>query len=371
MRLKNSLGLGLALGLSTVLVTGCGGSDNSTPAPANPVVTEFIVIPSGGSSSVSVKRVNQNGTTTDVGNTNTGTTPVMVKTHPSAPFVYVANGTDDTISAFSMGTNGTLTEIAGSPFATTGGLRTLGIHPAGGFLYAAGTNQVSTFAVAQNGALSNRVDTALPNGSASTAPMVFYTNPSAQELLVIASGTGANASLNHFQVNANGSLSAGGSIQSVGTSFDGLTTHPNGFLVATRETANANESQVVSFNISNQALPVETAAVNLAFDSGGVVGGNNGNLYVGSDSSNQVAGFSLNQNGAFTALSGSPFAIDHVSNFVALDRTQTLLFAVSNLPAAVSAFGFNGNGGLIKADGSPFSGGLVAPFLPDFVVFTN
>lgn len=369
MRLKKSLGLGLAL--TSVFITGCGSSNTFNPAPPNPVSTEFIVVPSGGSSSVSVKRVNlADGTTTDVGNTNVGLTPVMVKTHPGAPFVYVANGTDDTISAFSMSTSGTLTEIAGSPFATTGGLRSLGIHPGGGFLYAAGSAQVSTFTVGQDGALSARTDVALPNGGASTSPMVFYNNPSSQLLLIIAAG-GANASLNHFNVNANGSLSAGGSIQSVGTSFDGLTTHPNGFLVATRETANANESQVVSFNISNQALPVETSTANLAFDCGGVVGTSNGGLYVGSDSSNQLAGFSLNQNGAFAALNGSPYTIDHVSNFVALDPTQSLLFAVSNLPAAVSAFGFNGDGSPNKANGSPFSGGLVAPFLPDFVVFTN
>lgn len=372
MNFKNSLALGLTVGLSAVLITGCGSSNSFNPSAPNSIADEFLIIPNGGSSSLSVKRVNlATGATTHLGNTNVGTTPVMVKSHPAAPFIYVANGTDNTISVFSMLVNGDLTEVTGSPFDTSGGVRSLGIDPTGSFLYAAGSNQVSRFTIGQDGGLSGRTDTALPNGGAVTAPMAFYTNPNSQRILVIASGSGANAILNHFQVDANGNLSNGGSITSAGMSFDGLSTHPNGFLVASRETAAANDSQLVAFNISNQALPVEVGTVNLPFDCGGVVSGINGNIYVGSDSSNQLAGFTLNVNGVFSALNGSPYAIDHLSSFVVLDPTQTLLFAISNLPSNASAFGFGTDGSPLKSSVSPFAAGLTAPFLPDFVVFTN
>ncbi|MCA9794808.1 MAG: beta-propeller fold lactonase family protein, partial [Candidatus Eremiobacteraeota bacterium] len=311
----------IALALAGALFfTGC---DDSTDAViignSQNGVIEHIFVPNAGNSNVAVKNLNTaNGATADIVQANAGTTPVMVRTHPNQNLIYVANQGSDNISVFSVGANGLLTAVAGSPFAGPLGVTSIAVDPTGRFLYAAGnTNQIRSFTIGADGSLTNAVNLPLVSVPTQVAPV--FTRTANGLFLNVAGSNGGVASIETFTVNENTGALAANSITNVagGISVDGLSRHPSGtVLVASVEDAGANSSSLLplTVNANGSLTQVNGSAVALAFDCGGNALSGQGVVYVGSDSSNNVAAFTVNgTNGALAALAGSPFAAGQFS----------------------------------------------------------
>lgn len=359
--------------------TGCGSSSEDiiiNNGNTNPVVIEHIVVPNAGSSNVAVKSLNLvDGSTTDVAQAAAGTTPRMVKTHPNQAFAYVSNQTSGDISAYSIAANGTLTPVAGSPFAGPAGAVAVTVDPTGRFLYAAGTgNQIRSYSIDATGGLTNPVN--LPMTSVPTVVAPVFTRTVNGLFLNVAGTNGGVATVETFTVNEQTGALSPNSISSVagGTHVDGLSLHPSGtVLVAAVEdlnTANSSSLLPLTLNANGSLNQVNGSQVPLNFDCGNTAMSVAGTVYIGSDSSNNVAAFTVNgASGATAAIAGSPFAVGQPSDFVVLDPSNTLLYTVDSTGSRLSGFLVGADSSLTLGGGALTGSQMVVPNLPDFARF--
>jgi 6-phosphogluconolactonase len=78
-------------------------------------------------------------------------------------------------------------------------------------------------------------------------------------------------------------------------------------------------------------------------------------VFVALNTVNQIAAFSVDPTtGALSPVPGSPFAAGLAPVFLALDRTQTFLYAMNFFDHSISAYSIAGNGALTQVPGSPF-----------------
>lgn len=375
--MKKTKGFLLACALTgAFLLNGCGDStDLVPPLPDQVVSAERIYIPNSGNSSVVARAVSRSDANlSNIGVSAVGTTPKMVKTHPTQRFIYVANQGSDNISAFAVDDNGGLTPLAGSPFAAPLGVTSIAIDPSGRFLYAAGdVNEIRTYNIGASGGLSNPVSNVLASLPTTVAPV--FTRNAAGLFLNVAGATGGVASVETFTVNENTGALTANSVSTVvgGTSVDGLSLHPTGaVLVASVEDGAASSSSLLPFTVDadGSLTQVNANQTALGFDCGNTAISVAGIVYVGSDNTNSVSAFSMHGGtGALTALAGSPFAIGQLSNFVVVDPGNTLVYAVDAVNSRVSGLGINALGQLAVGAGAPHVDQLVVPNLPDFAAF--
>lgn len=375
--MKKTKGFLIALAIGGALFfNGCGDSTNLVaPLPNQVNPAEHIFVPNAGNSNVASKTISLgDGNVVDVQQIAAGTTPRMVKTHPTQRYIYVANQGSDNISVYLVTNIGGLSQVGGSPFAAPLGVTSITIDPSGRFLYAAGNNnQIRTYAIDANGALSNPTNQAFTSVPTIVAPVFTRT---ANGLFVnFAGANGGAGSIETFSVNeTTGALTANSVANVGGSSVDGLSVHPGGtVLVASVEDNTANSSSLLPLTLgTNGALTaVNGNAVALNFDCGNTALSGQGIVYVGSDSSNNVSAFSVNgTTGALAPIAGSPFAAGQISNWVVLDPRNGLLYAVDAGNSLLSGLLLNTAGGLTVGAGAPNGTQLVAPNLPDFALFS-
>ena len=84
-----------------------------------------------------------------------------------AEFVYVANAGSNNVSAYRIAENGALTPVAGSPFPAGSDPRSLAVDLFGLFVYVANaaSNNVSAYSIGPNGALTPVAGSPFPAGS--------------------------------------------------------------------------------------------------------------------------------------------------------------------------------------------------------------
>jgi len=158
------------------------------------------------------------GALTIIGTSNeaTGNSPVSVDVDPTGQFVYVANEDDATVSTFTIDTTSdtTMGSISGGTTISTGVAGTANPHsvavdPVANFLYVAndGTNDVWTFSIASNGALTLVGTGGILTGTA-TAPRSVAVDPSGTYVYA-ANSAGAPGSVTPFTIGSTGALTIG------------------------------------------------------------------------------------------------------------------------------------------------------------------
>jgi 6-phosphogluconolactonase (cycloisomerase 2 family) len=257
--------------------------------PTNPVETCNVYNGSGTISNV------------DIGN-------VIVTCVQTGQFAYVANQTDDTISAFVIdSTTGALGLVSGSPFAT-GGIApvAVAVDPNGVYLYAVenGSNEVAVFTIdAASGALT------------ATA-------------LAIATGNSPAA----------------------------IAIHPNNQYAYV---ANSADDTLTAYTLSSGvATPISGANYIVGVDPVDVKIDPSGNyLYVANYSDGTVSAFTVDYaTGELTAITGSPFTAGGSGNetvSLAIDPTDTFLYAANLKTATISAFSIGTGTGTLVPTSSP------------------
>ena len=85
-----------------------------------------------------------------------GVGPVSVAMGPKATFAYVVNRGSNDVSAYSIASNGALTPVPGSPFSAGLGPLSVAVDPMAKFAYVANfdSNDISAYSIASNGALT-------------------------------------------------------------------------------------------------------------------------------------------------------------------------------------------------------------------------
>lgn len=185
-------------GVSASSNTG-GGNGTGSPVPTG----------SGGPGGTGSGNSNNNGGTPTGGNGG-GTTPGGGSTDGggsgiTAPtYVYVTSGKGQ-IAAYAIAGDGTATPVSGSPFSARG--KVIAADPQGRFLFGADDNNVSTFSIAADGALSQ-----VSNFTVTTGAPSSYLNTDL-------SGTSLYFSQLAFQANSYLEFAVGGNgaLQQIGT----------------------------------------------------------------------------------------------------------------------------------------------------------
>lgn len=320
------LAMGL-IGLTGLLFLGCGSDDETFTAATAQTIREFIVIPNLGSNTVSVRAIDiGTGATVHVSAQPTGTTPTMVRTHPTRNIFYVTNTGSNNISGFSIDANGGTSNLPGSPFAGPTGSRSVHIHPSGQFVYVAGTNTMQTFQVNQDGSLTSIGTVATPAGATPRNDGGFSSNGQFLHIPV-------NNGVLTFTINQTtgvASTPVNNVIGGIATTND-LSIHPNNtLLLVTCQVAGANNDIIVPFTIG--ANGVLTAGANQVQTSDVGLGqiARNGIYYVGDLNNPLVRGFNVSAAGVLTAITGSPFSTPGGGSQAGLDPTESLVYSAPN-----------------------------------------
>jgi 6-phosphogluconolactonase (cycloisomerase 2 family) len=220
-------------------------------------------------------------------------------------FLYVSNQSD--ISVFSINSvTGSLTAAPGSPFSTGGNSSNFGISlaltPNAKFLYAGngGTNNLSAFSIASNGALTLLAGSPFPVAS---FPTDIKVSPNGQFLYLLFP---FNKTIGIYQIASDGSL-----------------TQINGSPFATT---------------ADQGLDINCAGT-----------------FLFASEFTDVDVFSIAADGTLSPISGSPFGSFSSGGAVALNATDSLLYVSNELNAGLSVFNVAANGSLTAALDSPFT----------------
>ena len=184
--------------------------------------THSLFVPNGNSAgTVSVFTIGSDGSVTGPNGTDAttgGTFPISVALHPSGKFLYAANAGTDNISTFSVGANGALTAV-GSPIAAGSEPHSIIMDWQGRFLY---VTHVSTTCCSWNGTANDTVNafsinsqtgalTSLGTAATGQTPrrgMVDYSG----QYLILSSRGHENAtdvgSVSVYRIQSDGSLAA-------------------------------------------------------------------------------------------------------------------------------------------------------------------
>jgi 6-phosphogluconolactonase len=295
----------------------------------------------------------------------TGTTsnPVSVAFSPSGGLLATGNTGTNSVSVFSVAPNGALTRVPGSPFPTDLGPGSVAFSPNGALLATANfdDNSVSMFSVGSNGALT-------PVGfplSIGTAPNSVAFNP----------GGGLLATANYdpilgfstvslFSVGSNGTLSAvTGSPFPAGSEPQAVAFSPSGGLLAI---ANLGDSTVSVFSLAATGTLNPVGSFATGADPASVAFSPSGGLLATADSGGgTVSVFSVGPNGGLSPV-GSPFMAGFEPNSVAFSPSGGLLATANVGDSTASVFAVGSTGALSQVAGSP----LVTGSAPSSVAFS-
>ena len=403
-RSKKSKACVLFTGLLGLSVIGCGGSTDVAgfpfPFPGNPTSSatpttfEFLAVPNSGATpgSVSVRQIDlATGNTAELPGSPVNVAPgfnqddpTMVVFSPDQRFAYVPNANTNLISAFTLDRdNSRLVPVPGSPFAS--GVQptcSVAVHPNGRFLFCGGGDKVTSFSIADNGAL-----TAVPDSSRSIGSKGFIApNP-----CLMANGgqflyvPGGDDGIYGFSVNASNGLLTQIALGRQGGTVEAIALHPNGQVLCApvrnipvtmkEEILPVVETTTVvrSLRIEADGKLTKLADRTIPFTPCGVSFSQAARLYVGSRGGNSVFGFEVNgSTGAITVINqgvGFPGgAID--TCFPVVDPSDKFVYASAQGDNKVFGYRIEDNGYLTALAGSPFSN-FIGPAVPAVVRFTR
>lgn len=361
----STLTLTLLVSAAGLMITGCGSdTDTFVPVPQQQI-REFLIIPNGGSNTISVRGINlENGDTAVLSNNPSGTTPAMVRTHPTRPLFYVSNTGSGSITGYIVDANGGTTNVPGHPFAAPAGVVHLSIHPSGLFVYAGGTNEIRSYSVQPDGSL---IQTGTNNlGGAQASFDGVFSNGG--RFLHVPTSTG----LTTFTVNQTTGQLSNGTATAAGNLIRDLSLHPNGTLIlGTLAQPGANDDRIAPFTVDGNGVVTAQPTQALGYDVGLAEFARNGQFYTGTIAGNLLHGFNVVSNqGALTAIAGSPFNLQGAGQVIGIDPTNSLVYSAQ--PGAGNQLAGArrlADGTLQPAANSPFTGSLNTPFVFDFFQF--
>ncbi len=291
---------------------------------------QFVYVPNLRDANVSAFKITAgSGALTPVSGSpfSAGVFPTGVTTDPAGQFLYVSNQ-GGSISAYMIdGGSGALTPVEGSPFPGQTGAAWLAVDPLGRFLYVAncgtlgcgsGAGGVSGYTInSGTGALTLIAGSPIPTGM---IPIGVAINPAGKFVYVVNHGSD---SISAFAINQDtGALTP----------------------------------------IEGSPFPTGMGPAQMAIDPTGQFAyvsncGNTGNCHVIRPGS--VSAYSIDSaTGALGPVTGSPFAAEMGSVFVAIDPSGQFVYVSNAHSGNISAFAIDAvSGVLTQIPGSPFAAG--------------
>jgi 6-phosphogluconolactonase len=257
---------GYEINTSTGLLTEVPGSPVSAGNEPDFVTVDplnrFVYAVNFVSNSISAFKIEDGGTLTPVGTTNTGAGPQGMVVDPTGKHAYTVNFAENSVSGYAINqTSGTLTPLPDFPLQTSTGPNAITVTTtsAGTFVYVVSleTNRVSTYSMDSTGKLTSV-------GTVGTGPgpegIAIAKNQSGDQFAYVGNGSSDNVSA--YRINANGTLTE---------------------LLPRVQAGNDPEGMAVGTNGSEQFV------------------------YALNHASNDVSAYKIEANGALTQVPGSPF----------------------------------------------------------------
>ncbi len=274
-----------------------------------------------------------------------------------ANYAYVLNGVTQTVSGFLIGA-GTLTATPNSPYSFGFVPQAEVVTRANNFLYVAGPGALYSFAINSDGSLAG---TTQATGVAIANELALAVSPDGQWLFGLNS---ISSTLDVWQINATtGVLTAEPgatyTITDAVASPSMLRVSPAGDyifaavgsagdLVFTLDTTTGAVSlsqrlSLASAQTSDNSLVTDSTGSTLYIARSGVNGG--------------LAVYTIGASGLLTAVTGSPFATGLGTFDVAVDATDSYVYAANRSDGTISGFSIVKSGALTPLSGSPYSSG--------------
>ncbi len=299
--------------------------------------------------------------------TTAAITTVAVHCTNSGKLLFVTNPFDNngngTVAAFTISANGTLTGVGGSPYVPLVEQQpyALALDPSGQYLYVADSfaSQISTDAVAANGALTLDMLTAT-TGGATNRPFALAIDPTGPYLYV-GSDDNPNGTLEAYSINAGVLTPVTGvlatSVYPSGNIPYSVAVDPiNALLYA----ANLYDATMVGYAVGGGGQLTAVPGSTFGFQGGISVNQpyaiavypTGGFLYVTDQLANTVTEYSYGANGTLTQ--GVSYGVGAAPEGVTVDPTGSFLYVSNSGDGTVSAFTVNVDGTLTVVTGSPF-----------------
>jgi len=252
-----------------------------------------------------------------------GCGPPPVPSQTVAVYAYVSNQRDETISAYRVAANGTLSALPGSPFAAGRNPAGTAVEPSGKFLYVANvlSSDVSGYSIASDGSLTPIPGSPFPAASGAISVAI---DPTGKFLYVPSCGADCSGS-------GPGSIAA-----------FAITTG-NGVLVP----------------VPGSPFAAGTYPYEMAFGNPGGSPSGGSFAYVVNRSSNNVSAYSIQSNGALSAVPGAPFAAGNGPLAASVDAGFSRLFVVNTDSNNLSIYVMHLDGSLFPISGSTTSTGTL------------
>ena len=234
--------------------------------------------------------------------------------HPSGKFLYGLSNTPAQIDGYNFdSTTGAISQLSGFPVSLSGsGEMGLTVSPNGTFLYTSNpsTNQITSFAIANNGAITKLGTTSPPKGSPG-----FLTFDTSGNFLFAINRGGAlgGGSVSAFNVSLTGGLAEVAGSPFTAGSTPVSATFSNGVLYVVNQTSsnlsafalNASTGQLTEIKGSPYPLGTGPVSVSPAV---------RGNFLIATNSASGTGGtisvFAVATDGTLTPVAGSPFTPD-------------------------------------------------------------
>lgn len=258
---------------------------------------------------------------------NTGNGPVALVVAPNAPHVYALNQAGGNISAFLLDpSNGNLALITNPPGNGTGSISTyangsftapstMAISPQGNFIFVASPSQHSIFVLPVNsndGSLGTASQLVV---SATAAPTGLVVHPSGKFLYAT---DAVNNSVLAFSIQ-NGVLTPmSGSPFAAGTQPAGIATDPGGAELFVADSGSNDVSAYVIDANSGAIAPVPGSPFATGGRGPNFVAATGAFVYVGDQTTNDLAAFSIGNGGALAPVPGSPFGVATSPTWIAM-----------------------------------------------------
>lgn len=307
-----------------------GGVSTPMSLVIDATVAKFAYVAHYSKNAISMYVVDSaNGTLSPNGYVMTGNGPCFMSIDMTGKFVYAVNYSSNNVSAYRVETSGRLTEIAGSPFAVGVGPWGSVIDPSNNFLLVANwdANNVSVMRIdPATGALS-----AVPGSPFATGtwPVVPAFDPAGKFALVANYGSDS-VSVYNFD-GASGSLSpVANSPFAAGAYPSGLTVDATGKFVSVLNSDAVGMVSTFAMDANGALSPA--GSVQTGSYPQTLIRTRDGRFaYALNYSSDDISAYSIQADGSFSPVSGSPVALPKatVPTGAALDSNGELLLVTS------------------------------------------
>ncbi|GEM31287.1 6-phosphogluconolactonase [Nocardia neocaledoniensis NBRC 108232] len=284
----------------------------------------------------------------------TAAAPATAAPAATPQFMLVGGTASGTVSVLRMNRDGSLTAVSGSPFGVDIGLFSLAMAPQGRIVYAtqAGTRKITGYRIDDNGALHQ-----LPGAEVATdgIPITSVVSPDGKRLY--AAFGGLPGRIGTYAISASGALTEVGSLAVPGLDFGVLsmvTVDPGGRFL---RFVGPVDGKVASFAIGADggltSLGAPLAAGTMPVNPGYTPDGRF--VYISQEQGNAVNGYSIGADGSLTPTPGSPYAVPALPHNAEVSADGRRVYIPSVFAGKINGFSIGADGALTPLPNSPYS----------------